>query len=1136
MTQERRSQQDVGLSVSGERPSQHDALGEDEPKESDTLRKSGPAPIPPPSGGIAAPPTSSRQRAALRLPVVPRETYEILGEHARGAIGRILRARDRRLGRVVAIKELRPEHRKEEERFVREALLTSRLEHPAIVPVHEAGRWPTGEPFLAMKLVVGRSLDDLLRESTLLEQRLALLRHVVPVAEAMAYAHSVGIIHRDLKPGNILIGSFGETVVIDWGLAKDMSEDPPAQSPEDTPTLSKGIPIVATEEGITMMGEVMGTPAYMPPEQARGLPVDERADVYALGAILYHLLAGVPPYEGAPQDVVRKVVHDLPVPLEHRQRGIPPDLLAIVKKAMARSVLERYRTAKELAEDLRNWTSGAVVRAHTYTTSDRLSRFVKRNRTAISVGAVATVVVLVVGAFAMRRVLRESDRAAAKQREAENAQKEAMARADELVLAEAKGALDRDPNQAIASLERLSASFSRWPEVRLVAADADLRGIARVLRGHSAAVQRGAFLPDGTLVTAGDDRAVRVWSSSPRSVESSAPIGDLDVSGAGVIAYGGRDGIVRTYRIASGENRIVAQHPRPIVRVLITPDARFVVSRAKGEHVRVTDTHGASVQASDVPSDDADLAMTLDGSTIAFVAQGKLVVRSVEGGTQRTQPAPGHTTSCSTFSPDGSLLAVGAVDGFVRVFAKNKVGYRDFVGHTGPVVAAAFRPNGELVTASADRTLRVWDIVKGTSRVLRGHEGDIDSMRLSPDGARAVTASADHTVRLWDLDREQSEVLRGPDDVVAGASFSPDGARVAAWSWDQTVRIWTLAERGARLLAVHDGAAEHVVFPQKNVVVSSGADRAVRITRTDGGAPITVSQSARITDLASSSSTIAAAEDDGSIHLFALDGREVQLLRGHAGAVRRVLFSPDGTRLASAGSDRTIQIWDVASGQRSRTFDQEAEIKALAFSPDGTKIASGGTDRLVHIWSIDGGAPQAWTGHAGEILAVAFTPAGTIVSGDANRSLARWDASGRAKFIDVAGGNVAHIALIGDGSTFATAGADPALRIWDAKTGEGRAVLRAHAGQIVDLAVSPDGKRVVTASTDTTLRLWELDAGSSRVLALHGDAVTAVAFSPDGHYLASASADHTVRLWSDTLPDDPEGLRAWIRARDVMTR
>ncbi len=229
-------------------------------------------------------------RRGLVLPTVARESYQIDHELARGGLGRILVARDRRLGRTVAIKELLPGE-SGEARFVREALVTANLEHPGIVPIHEAGRWPSGEPFYAMKLVSGRPLSEAIRDTPLLAGRLGLLANVIAVAEAIAYAHSRHVIHRDIKPPNVIIGQFGETVVIDWGLAKDLRAPEPADEDD-----ALGPDRTISSDDRTLAGDVIGTPAYMPPEQARGEAVDERADVYALGALLYHLLSGSSPY------------------------------------------------------------------------------------------------------------------------------------------------------------------------------------------------------------------------------------------------------------------------------------------------------------------------------------------------------------------------------------------------------------------------------------------------------------------------------------------------------------------------------------------------------------------------------------------------------------------------------------------------------------------------------------------------------------------------------------------------------------------------------------------------------------------------------------------------------------------------
>src|SRR5262249_37388581 len=212
-----------------------------------------------------------------------RELYAIEGEVARGGMGRILAAVDRRLRRAVALKELPPAPDAGERRFVREALVTARLQHPSIVPVYEAGRWPDGTAFYAMKLVSGRSLDALLREAANLGARLSLLPHVIAIADAIAYAHTQRIVHRDLKPANVLVGAFGETVVVDWGLAKDLAqaasaEPPPPWAPPETAAERgvTGTPTPRPGDDHTVVGTVMGTPHFMPPEQARGEAVDER--------------------------------------------------------------------------------------------------------------------------------------------------------------------------------------------------------------------------------------------------------------------------------------------------------------------------------------------------------------------------------------------------------------------------------------------------------------------------------------------------------------------------------------------------------------------------------------------------------------------------------------------------------------------------------------------------------------------------------------------------------------------------------------------------------------------------------------------------------------------------------------------
>ena len=353
------------------------------------------------AASIAAP---TARNDYTSLVAVAREHYIIGSEIARGGMGRIFTARDRRLGRTVAIKELLVTSGDLRVRFEREARITASLQHPAIVSIMEAGTWPSGEPFYAMKLVSGESLDKVVAGTRTVAERLALLPSVIAVADALAYAHDREVIHRDLKPANVLIGAFGETVVIDWGLAKDLADRGDELDVPVGPYRGAGGGGDGRE---TVAGAVMGTPAYMPPEQASGEPVDATADVYSLGALLYHVLAGRPPYLGRAADAVLAAVLDAPPAPIREVDGVPADLAAIVDKAMARERADRYPTAGALAVELKRFQTGQLVGAQRYTPWMLVRRWLRRHRAIVGVAAAALALVATLSAIGLWRILAE---------------------------------------------------------------------------------------------------------------------------------------------------------------------------------------------------------------------------------------------------------------------------------------------------------------------------------------------------------------------------------------------------------------------------------------------------------------------------------------------------------------------------------------------------------------------------------------------------------------------------------------------------------------------------------------------------------------------------------------------------------
>ncbi len=361
---------------------------------------------------IGNPPVGGELPGSIRAIHETPGRYSHVSEQGRGGMGRVLLVHDEFLGREVALKELLPgtgdtPPAKQSParrgmsllaRFLQEARVTGQLEHPSIVPVYELGHRPDGTLYYTMKLVRGQTLQDAIRKCESLQERLQLLSHFVDICQAIAYAHSRAVIHRDLKPANIMVGEFGETVVLDWGLAKIKDNvDAHAGGIEETLRLMN----LGDEEAAaqTQYGQLLGTPLYAPPEQMRGQLdlINERSDVYSLGAVLYELLTGHPPFaKSSLRELVRQVIEEPPRPIRDFAPDCPPELAAICERALEKDQADRYANASELAEDIQRFQSGALVSAHEYTPTQLIGRFVMRYRAIVATSAAAIILLLVV--------------------------------------------------------------------------------------------------------------------------------------------------------------------------------------------------------------------------------------------------------------------------------------------------------------------------------------------------------------------------------------------------------------------------------------------------------------------------------------------------------------------------------------------------------------------------------------------------------------------------------------------------------------------------------------------------------------------------------------------------------------------
>ena len=406
-------------------------------------------------------------------------------------MGRVFEARDVALDRAVAIKQSLTDDAQMLVRFEREALITAQLQHPGIVPVLDAGRDADGRPYYVMRKIEGRPLSTVVTEARTVGARLALLPNMLAAVDAVAYAHARGVIHRDLKPWNILLGPFGETFVIDWGLARDLAGDD---------TVGGSTP--PSEDGLTRVGSAMGTPGFMAPEQARGEPIDRRADVYALGATLVHLLTAKQPFAGIEPTVVIEAVSRDEAPAIEFPDEVPSELRTIATKAMEPRRGERYADAGELAADLRRFLAGQLVAAHAYTWRERLTRWLRKHRIAVAIATLATLAVVAISTIAIRRVVVARD-------DARVAEDRAADRADAMLVERAYSLATTDPAYALALLKQLPAGSRAWPRALATAETAVAHGVGwgRPLTRPDGWVQiEGA--PAGDVVAISSDETI----------------------------------------------------------------------------------------------------------------------------------------------------------------------------------------------------------------------------------------------------------------------------------------------------------------------------------------------------------------------------------------------------------------------------------------------------------------------------------------------------------------------------------------------------------------------------------------------------------------------------------------------------